>query len=419
MGNQRIQLFKHTLGELLDVTRGMSLPGSNYATSGKLIRLTLGNFDYGGNGFKENTSKDNIYYSGIVPEAFILNAGDIITPLTEQTPGLLGTTARIPQSGKYIQSQDVALITCKPDKLDPLFCYYLVSSSIVKQQLAAGSQQTKIRHTSPDKIKACIVYIPEDLTIQHQIGELLTDIDEKIFLNCKANAELEALAKQYYDYWFVQFDFPDKNGRPYKSSGGEMVYDSVLKREIPSGWKSVMLTDIANITMGQSPDGKSYNTKGKGTVFFQGSTDFGEFAPEVRMYTTSPSRMAKAGDILMSVRAPVGTLNLSSTDCCVGRGLAALNSKIGSTTYLYYVLQYAKSYFDKLNSSGTTFGAITKDDLHGVKTIMPDSTVLNKFESLCSKMMEERFKLFNENLKLAELKNFVLPLLMNGQASIS
>ena len=151
MANQRVILHRHTLGELLDVTRGMSLPGSNYATSGKLIRLTLGNFDYGGNGFKENTSKDNIYYSGKVPEAFILNVGDIITPLTEQTPGLLGTTARIPQSGKYIQSQDVALITCKPDKLDPLFCYYLVSSSIVKQQLAlldidANQEENNIRN---------------------------------------------------------------------------------------------------------------------------------------------------------------------------------------------------------------------------------------------------------------------------------
>ena len=244
MVSQRVQLSRHTLGDLLDVTRGMSLPGTNYATSGELVRLTLGNFDYSGNGFKENTSKDNIYYSGVVPEEFILSAGDIITPLTEQTPGLLGTTARIPVSGKYIQSQDVALITCKPGKLDSLFCYYLVSSSIVKQQLAVGSQQTKIRHTSPDKIKACVVYIPEDITVQHQIGEFLTTIDDSIALNRKANAELEAIAKQIYDYWFVQFDFPDANGHPYKSYGGMMISEGTFSFPTPAGWDVLKLGDL-------------------------------------------------------------------------------------------------------------------------------------------------------------------------------
>ena len=123
------------------------------------------------------------------------------------------------------------------------------------------------------------------------------------------------MAKQLYDYWFVQFDFPNEDGKPYKSSGGTMVWNEKLKREIPQGWSNGVLSDVANITMGQSPDGSSYNEDGEGIIFYQGSTDFGLRFPDIRQYTTSPSRYANKGDILMSVRAPVGALNIANY-CC-------------------------------------------------------------------------------------------------------
>ena len=241
-----MKLSKHKLGELIEVTRGASLSGQFYAEEGELIRLTLGNFNMNGGGFKENTSKTDLYYTGTVKDEFILNKGDIITPLTEQSLGLLGTTARIPEDGKYIQSQDVALVKCKEGLLDPNFCYYLISSSIVRQQLSAGAQQTKIRHTSPDKIKDCTVWVPE-FEEQKRIGRILTDIDEKITLNRQINDNLEAMAKQLYDYWFVQFDFPNEEGKPYKSSGGAMVWNEKLKREIPQEWSDCKLKDFINL----------------------------------------------------------------------------------------------------------------------------------------------------------------------------
>lgn len=191
-------LKKYKLGDLMDVTRGASLAGEHYATEGDLIRLTLGNFDYDNCGFKVNTSKDNIYYTGDVNESFILNEGDVITPLTEQTPGLLGTTARIPESGKYIQSQDIALIKCKPELLDRDYAYYLLPSKLVKEQLAARAQQTKIRHTSPDKIKDCTVYIP-NLDEQKKITAILRSIDDKIAVNTDICRKLERSAKEIYD----------------------------------------------------------------------------------------------------------------------------------------------------------------------------------------------------------------------------
>lgn len=172
---------KYKLGELIKVTRGASLSGEFYATQGEYIRLTCGNFDYRNNCFKENKSKDDLFYTGSFRSEFLMNKGDMITPLTEQAIGLLGSTALIPESDKYIQSQDIAKIECNEELLDKTFAFYLISSNLVKKQLSAGAQQTKIRHTSPDKIKDCTVWIP-NISEQKRIGKLLYSIDRKIEL---------------------------------------------------------------------------------------------------------------------------------------------------------------------------------------------------------------------------------------------
>ena len=413
-----MEFKKYKLGEILDITRGTSLSGEFYAIEGKYIRLTCGNFDYQNNCFKENKSKDNLYYTGDFRSEFLMEEGDIITPLTEQAIGLIGSTALIPESGKYIQSQDVAKIICKEDLLDKDFAFYLIPTTLVRHQLSAAAQQTKIRHTSPDKIKDCIVWLPE-LAEQKHISKLLRSFDCKIALNRAINQNLEAMAKQLYDYWFVQFDFPDVNGKPYKSSGGEMVWNEKLKREIPKEWNQGVLIDIANITMGQSPEGSSYNEEGNGILFYQGSTDFGMRFPSVRQYTTAPSRYAKKGDILMSVRAPVGAVNIANNDCCIGRGLSALNSKLRSTTHLYYILNDLKIAFDQRNAAGTTFGSITKEDLYNLPIIIPSQEVISAFDMVCAPMFDRQMILGEEIDSLTKQRDELLPLLMNGQVSVN
>ena len=226
------------------------------------------------------------------------------------------------------------------------------------------------------------------------------------------------MAKTLYDYWFVQFDFPDANGKPYKTSGGKMVYNETLKREIPEGWEAKTLSEIANITMGQSPAGKSYNDEGNGAIFFQGSTDFGTLFPSVRQFTTEPSRMAKKSDILLSVRAPVGTMNIAKEDCCIGRGLAALNSKTGSDSFLFYVMKYFKQIFDRRNLEGTTFGSITKNDLHSLLLAFPDGEILKKYDDIVASQNQMIFTLSLENEQLSKLRDWLLPMLMNGQVTI-
>ena len=226
------------------------------------------------------------------------------------------------------------------------------------------------------------------------------------------------MAKQLYDYWFVQFDFPDENGKPYKSSGGKMIWDEKLKKMIPEGWSGGCFSDIANITMGQSPDGSSYNEDGNGVIFYQGSTDFGIRFPSVRMYTTAPTRFAKRGDILMSVRAPVGAVNIANADCCIGRGLSAINAKIGTITYIYFVIHYLKVRFDNLNSAGTTFGSITKDELQELPVLVPSDDVLKLFESASRPIFDMQMNIGQEIEGLTLQRDELLPLLMTGQVSV-
>ena len=178
------------------------------------------------------------------------------------------------------------------------------------------------------------------------------------------------------------------------------------------------ISDIANITMGQSPPGSSYNEESKGTIFFQGCTDFGNRFPTIRKFTTDPTRFAKIGDILLSVRAPVGTMNIANNNCCIGRGLAALNSKDNCISYLFGVMVNLKQVFDRRNTDGTTFGSITKDDLYSLKVVRPTKPILESYNQLMNPSFLLQNELEGENQKLAELRDWLLPMLMNGQVKV-
>ena len=261
--------------------------------------------------------------------------------------------------------------------------------------------------------------IPIFSTLEEEnIGNIAVDIMSKISINRQINDNLEAMAKQLYDYWFVQFDFPNED-KPYKSSGGAMVWNEKLKREIPQEWSNGVLSDVANITMGQSPDGSTYNEDGDGVIFYQGSTDFGLRFPNIRQYTTSPSRYANKGDILMSVRAPVGALNIANNDCCIGRGLSALSSKVGSMTHLYYLMNDFRLKFEGMNSAGTTFGSITKDELFSLPVVIPTQSVISEFEQVCEPIFDKQMIIGEEINALTKQRDELLPLLMNGQASVN
>ena len=397
---------KYKLGELIEISRGASLSGECYATKGEYIRLTCGNFDYRNNCFKENTSKDNLYYVGEFKPEFLLEEGDIITPLTEQAIGLLGSTALIPESGKYIQSQDVAKVTCNEELLDKKYAFYLLSSDIVKQQLSAGAQQTKIRHTSPDKIKDCTVWIP-NLDVQKRVGQLLSDIDAKIALNRAVNHNLEAMAKQLYDYWFVQFDFPDENGKPYKSSGGKMGWNEKLKRVIPQGWKDCKIKDFMRIFTGKKDVSKAV----------PGNYKFFSCAPEAitsneYIYDGYAVLVSGNGSYTGRVGFYRGKFDLyQRTYACV------LDEEVRNVSFFYYTLRYLFEPIYSGGKHGSSIPYIVLGDLADFRFAF-NETICKKFVDTVTSMFDEQLLRLQEIEKLTKQRDELLPLLMNGQVIV-
>ena len=330
----------------------------------------------------------------------------------------LGRYAMIPEGFYGCLGRRLAIVRAKDSRVNPRWLYYYFLSpewsAFIANHTVKGSTVNRI---SVEDYPNYPIPLPERKT-QDAVVEVLSTIDQKIDNNTNLCVKLESMAKTLYDYWFTQFDFPDENGKPYCSSGGEMVWNDQLKRKIPKGWSAGQLSDIANITMGQSPSGDTYNENGSGTIFYQGCTDFGTRFPVPRVYTSAPTRFAKAGDILMSVRAPVGTLNIAMEDCCIGRGLAALNSKFGSQLHLLYTLSGFKQLFDVMDGNGTTFGSITKDTLFEMKVVIPRRDQIKSFEEMVQPIEQKIRVAEQENRELAKLRDWLLPVLMNGQATV-
>jgi type I restriction enzyme S subunit len=387
----------------------------------------LGNFDYQNGGFKKNTSKDNIYFTGDIKSEYILKKGDIITPLTEQTPGLLGSTAMIPEDDVYIQSQDVALVRCK-EGLDPLFCYYLLPSKSVKTQLGAAAQQTKIRHTTPDRIKDISVFIPS-IEEQRLIGKTLQSIDRKIAVNRAINRNLEAMAKQLYDYWLVQFDFPDENGRPYKSSGGKMVWNEKLKREIPENWQVVNLVDFAEIKNGATPSTSDDANYGGDVIWitpkdlsdqqskfiYQGQRNITE-----KGYNSCSTNLLPIDSILLSSRAPIGLVSIAKHELCTNQGFKNLvPMDIADCNYLYYYIRHHIKQIEQLGT-GTTFKEVSREDLCGFPILKVGNNDLYKqWVSTTKDIFDKQLLLTKEIAELTKQRDELLPLLMNGQVSVT
>lgn len=197
------------------------------------------------------------------------------------------------------------------------------------------------------------------------------------------------------------------------------IYQQMFVENANLEWSEGTLSDIADITMGQSPSGSSYNEDGTGTIFFQGRAEFGFRFPTVRLFTTEPKRMACANDTLMSVRAPVGDFNVAHTDCCIGRGLAAIHSKNNHQSFVLYTMFSLKKQLDVFNGQGTVFGSINRKALNDMPILIPNVERIKEFENIVAPMDSTIRNNYDEICRLQEIRDSLLPRLMSGEIDAS
>lgn len=281
-------------------------------------------------------------------------------------------------------NQHVSIVRPGPD-LDPTFllCFLQSSKPLLLKLASSGATRNAL---TKGMIGDLEIELP-NIETQRAIASLIGQIQQKIVLNQQANDYLAELG------------------------------DALFREEFGDLEENAVLSDIANITMGQSPAGTSYNEDRNGTVFYQGRGEFGWRYPTQRLFTTEPKRMAKAGDVLMSVRAPVGDLNLAYEDCCIGRGLAAISCDYPS--YCFYLMRSLRKKLDAYNGEGTVFGSISGKALKNLAIALPKPDAIKTFEEEVAPIDATIRSNETESRGLTELRDTLLPKLMSGEIGVS
>ena len=294
--------------------------------------------------------------------------------------------------GEFVYAGFLIKFSIDEKKVNPKYIKYFCQSKQYKDWINSfntGSTRGNINAQTLGKMPIPLI----ERKTQDALVSIISSIDEKIKKNNAINNNLEQQAQAIYQRMFIDNESSD--------------------------WEEGTLSDIADITMGQSPSGSSYNEDGNGTIFFQGRAEFGFRFPTVRLYTTEPKRMACTNDTLMSVRAPVGDLNVAHTDCCIGRGLAAIHSKNNHQSFVLYTMFSLKKQLDVFNGEGTVFGSINRISLNDMPLIIPSSDKLDEFEALVAPMDAAIRNNYDEICRLEQLRDSLLPKLMSGELDIS
>ena len=315
-----------------------------------------------------------------------LRTGDVVIVRT----GKPGACAVIPNISGTWNCSDLVIVRPHTEKLDPLFlaAYINLASGTINNQLVGAVQQ----HFNVASAKRLEIPVPS-IDVQRKISSLIGNLNDKISLNNKINDNLQQQAVALYAAMFI---------------------DNSDLQTVPG-----TLKDIAVITMGQSPSGSSYNETGEGEVFYQGRAEFGYRFPTRRLYTTEPKRMAEAGDVLLSVRAPVGDLNVAYERCCIGRGLGAIHSRSGCQSFMLYTMFALRPQLDIYNGEGTVFGSINRNTLNDLPINIPFPEAISSFEAVVRPMDEMIRSNYEENCRLQELRDSLLPRLMSGEIDVS
>lgn len=313
-----------------------------------------------------------------------------------------------------VTNQTFIGLVCDKTKVDYRYLYYRMK--LMTPTLKNRAIGSTIPYIPRETFENLEIDIP-DLEKQQKIATVLWNIDSKIENNNKVISELKSMTKTIYDYWFLQFEFPNEEGKPYKSSGGKMVWNDALKREIPEGWKASPYATFGNLLMGQSPKSDSYNNAGVGYPLINGAAELQKDNVIISKYTSNPTRISGKGDLLFCIRATIGNLQFGQTEYCLGRGVASY-SPIDKryAEYLYFVTNDILEHYNKI-LTGSIIVGITKEDLSEQAVLAPSKERVFAFSKVTQPMFDKIYELKAENQKLTSLRDFLLPMLMNGQVT--
>lgn len=308
---------------------------------------------------------------------------------------------------------------------DPKYIYYLLSCI----GRIRTSDKSAVPGVNRNELHEMAIPAIEDKNLQTSIRKVLEALDKKIELNNHINAELEAMAKTLYDYWFVQFDFPDANGKPYKTSGGKMVYNTALKREIPKGWSDGTLEDLGQIVGGSTPSTQDAgNFTVEGTPWItpydlsnnQGNKFISRGAQDVSDEGIKSASLKKypAGTVLLSSRAPIGYMAITRNEVTTNQGFKSFIPNKGySSEFIYYTLKNSLKAITQY-ASGSTFKEVSGSTLKTVKVVLPSVAMSDAFTEKTKPIFSQQDSIERENTQLAHLRDWLLPMLMNGQVTV-
>jgi len=293
------------------------------------------------------------------------------------------------------------------------YIYYLLQYlDLGNQKSGSGVPTMNRNHLHPIKIRAY-----RDKTYQQRTIKILSLIDKKIQINNQINQELETMAKILYDYWFVQFDFPDQNGKPYKSSGGKMVYNLELKREIPEGWGVENLFDIADVQYGYPFSTDYFNSTGEGVPVIRIRDILGNDITNYSTEEVEDKYRINVGDVLIGMDGNFHMNYWIKEDCYLNQRVVKVNSdKLPNMVLKYQIEPFIK--LREKSVSRTTVGHLSDKDLKAINVILPKeknlSPIFERFESILKNIIINQ----QQNQELTQLRDWLLPMLMNGQVKV-
>lgn len=305
------------------------------------------------------------------------------------------------------------------DGVSPQFIYYWITANrSLLERHASGSTFSELSAGALGQIRLLLPPVRD----QETIGNVLGSLDDRIEQNGRTIATLDAMARAIFRDWFVDFGptRAEKEGRtrdllPDSSSLFlAALVDSPVGR-IPEGWSVARFGDSFELTMGQSPPGSTYNTEGQGLPFLQGRADFGAQYAAPRRYCSAPARVAAREDTLVSVRAPIGSVNIARDRCCIGRGVAAVRHRSGSAAYTYQSLCRLRPVLESFESTGTVFGAVTKTQFESLFVVEPPAEVVEAFDRLVGPLHERVRRSVEASEKLGELRDRLGERLVSGR----